>query len=107
MKIELKTTSAQELKTQIFNSVKKETLKTWEIRTDKEGNQFLTHSPEQWADIALLKFIPKEDRLDIQIAWWQKNDEPSVEIKGYYIGRITEILLVHFATMFDEFEIKK
>lgn len=107
MKIVLKTTSAQELINQIFKSVKDETLKTWEIRKDKDGNEFLTHSPEQWADIALLKFIPQKDRLDVQFAWWQKNDEPTIEIKGYYIGRITEILLVHFANMYDEFEIIK
>ena len=107
MKIILKTTSAQGLINQIFKSVKDETLKTWEIRKDKDGNEFLTHSPEQWSDIALLKFIPQKDRLDIQFAWWQKNDEPTLEIKGYYIGRITEILLVHFANMFDEFEIIK
>ncbi len=107
MKIELSTDSAQKLVTQIFKSIEDETLKTWEIRENDKGEKLLTHSPEQWVDKALFKFTPNEDKLVITISWWSKNDEPTEDIKGYYFGRITEILLVHFSATFDKYEIIK
>lgn len=84
--------------------VENETLKTWIIRKDKEGYRYLTHKPEQWYDKALFNLIEKEDKLVFRFIWW-KDKEPEEEIKGYYIGRITEMLLVRFSNYFGKFEI--
>ena len=106
MKIKLFTESAQTLTNAILNSVKDETVKTWEIKKDQNGDEFLTHNPEQWINKALFGFKSEKDKLIIYLTWW-KDKEPTEDIKGYYVGRMTEILLVHFSEMYDKFEIEK
>lgn len=106
MKITLYTKSSQKLADKILSAVENDTIKTWEIKIDKNKSKFLTHSPEQWADKALFGFKAESDKLYLFLTWW-KDKEPTEEIKGYYVGRMTEILLVHFSDMFDVFEIEK
>ena len=76
------------------------------IRKDANDSLFLTHKPEQWIDKALIGFRTEKDKLFIFLTWW-KDKEPTKEIKGYYVGRMTEILLVHFSDMYEKFEIEK
>jgi len=106
MKIKIPTKSAASLKKKIFEAVEDETLKTWVIRKSKEGNSYLTHKPEQWYDLALLSFLAKTDSLEINITHWT-GKQSSKDIDGYYIGRFTEVLLVHFASYYDTFEVIK
>lgn len=106
MRIILNTKSAQKLIDKIFKAIADETIKTWEVKTDKSGSKFLTHNPEQWIDKALFGFKTETDKLVIFLTWW-KDKEPTEDVKGYYVGRITEILLVHFSDMYDKFEIEK
>ena len=106
MQIELYTDSAQALINEILTAVEKETIKTWVVKEDAKGTKYLTHKPEQWYDKALFGFNAKTDKLIISLSWW-KGKEPTEDIKGYYMGRLTEVLLVNFSDKFDEFYIIK
>ena len=106
MKIEIYTDSSQELIDEIFNASREETIKTWIIRESKEGKAFLTHKPDQWVDKALFGFINNKDKLIIHLTWWS-NNVPTEDIKGYYMGRFTEVLLVNFSDKYGKFEIEK
>src|SRR4051812_20140145 len=100
MKIVIPITTGADLKKKIFEAVKDETLKTWEVRTGQV--KYLTHKPTQWYDKVLLKFLVTETILEIDTYWW-KGNVPDEDVKGYYIGRFTEVLLVHFRDDFDDF----
>lgn len=106
MKIELYTDKAQVLTNKIFKSVDDETIKTWISKTDTMGVKYLTHKPEQWEDKAVFVFEAEKFKLVITLLWLTGN-EPTNDIKGYYMGRFTEILLVHFSNEFSKFEIIK
>jgi hypothetical protein len=106
MQFNLSTVSGQALTNEIFDAVENETLKTWLVRESKTGTKYLTHKPDQWYDKALFVFKVKKDKLVILLTWL-KGNEPAEDIKGYYMGRFTEILLVNFSDKFDKFEIIK
>jgi hypothetical protein len=106
MKIIIPTQTGESFKNKIFKYVEDENLKTWLIRKDSDGNKFLTHKPDQWYDLALIGFSIKQNQLEVYLNWW-KGKEPNEDVKGYYIGRFVEILLVHFKNDFINFTISK
>ena len=106
MQIELYTDSGQALINEILNSVEKETVKTWVVKKDGKGIKYLTHKPEQWIDKALFGLENEKGKIVISLVWW-KDQEPTEDIKGYYMGRLTELLLVNFSSKFGKFEIIK
>lgn len=107
MKIELFTMKGQNLINQIFLAASNETIKTWGIRNDDQGERYLTHSPEQWKDKVLFGFKSTHDKVIIELVWWKTYGEPAKDVKGYCIGRLTEMLLVHFIDEFGKFQIIK
>ena len=80
-------------------------LKTWEIKLDNKGEILFNHLPVQWNDKALIKPYISYEKLTLKIVWWNGH-EPEENIKGYIIGRFTEILMVHFRRQFDFLEIR-
>lgn len=106
MKIEIYTKQGKDLIKQIFSAVENEDVKTWVIRTDNKGTKFLTHKPEQWYDKALFSMTTSDEKVAIQLTWW-KDKEPTEDVKSYYVGRLTELLLVNFKNKFGKFEIVK
>jgi hypothetical protein len=106
MKILIQTNSPDQLRSIIFKNVEDEKIKTWIIRKDSSGNRFLTHKPEQWYDLALIGFDATSNQLEARITWW-KDKEPSEDVKGYYLGRFVEILMVHFNRYFNNITITK
>lgn len=107
MKIEIYTKQGESLIKQIFSAVENEDVKTWVIKKNKDGDKLLTHKPEQWCDKALFEMKATEDKVIISLCWWKTKGEPADDIKGYYIGRFTELLLVNFKDKFGKFEIIK
>lgn len=107
MKIKIYGRQGERLIMQIFSAVENEEVKTWVVRKDKDGNKFLTHKPEQWYDKALLSMDAAEDGVTVGIRWWKSVEEPTDDIKGYYIDRFTELLLVNFKNQFEKLEIIK
>lgn len=94
--------------TQLLNAVNKSfddgLLKTWKKVFNDKKEPLYTHIPEQWIDKALIKPTALKDRVRFAINWWTNKGEPTTEIKGYYTGRFTEILLVHFRNYFTKLE---
>jgi hypothetical protein len=107
MRIEIYTKTGESLIRQIFSAIENEDVKTWVIKKNKDGDKFLTHKPEQWCDKALFGLKATDDKVTISLHWWEKIGEPADDIKGYYIGRFTELLLVNFKEKFTKFEIVK
>jgi hypothetical protein len=104
MKITIPTSTGAALEKKIFKAVEDETLKTWEVRSGEV--KYLTHKPEQWYDKVLLRFTVTKEALEVDTYWW-KGNVPNEDVKGYYIGRFTEALLVHFRGDFETFTISK
>ncbi len=106
MKIIIPTQRAEALKNEIFKAVEDEDLKTWVITKDAKNTLYLTHKPAQWNNLALIGFTVKANQLEAYLTWW-KDKEPNEDIKGYYIGRFAEVLLVHFKSQFNNFTVEK
>jgi hypothetical protein len=106
VKITIPTTTGATLKKKIFDAVEDQTLKTWEVRIATNDIKVLTHKPDQWYDRTLLRFTVKKDALVIDTTKW-KGKEADEAANGYFIGRFTEILLVHFSDDFDDFTVSK
>lgn len=104
MNIIAHTTKAQELISRIKTKIDKQEIKTWEIKKS-DSDIVYNHNPEQWSDKALIRPENHNKGLLFEIVWWDKNGEPEVEIKGYIIGRFTEMLMVHFRDQFEYLEI--
>ena len=107
MEIRLKTKNGELLISKIFSAVENEEVRTWIVRKDKDNNKYLTHKPEQWYDKVLFAFNATTEDVIISIRWWKNYEEPNEETKGYYIGRLTELLLVNFKNYYTAFEIIK
>ena len=107
MEIRLKTKNGELLISKIFSAVENEEVRTWIARKDKYNNKYLTHKPEQWYDKVLFAFNATTEDVIISIRWWDNYEEPNEETKGYYIGRLTELLLVNFKNYYTAFEIIK
>ena len=106
MKIKIPTKEAGILKEEIFNAVKDQTLKTWVITVGESGNSYLTHKPDQWYDEAILKFSATNEELQINVDHW-KGKPHNLAVDRYYLGRFIEVLLVHFSSYFETFEVHK
>lgn len=104
MTIYIKTDSPNTLSLAIREAVNNNVLRTWVIVQDGNGEEFLTHSPDQWFKRALLDFTETPGNLVVSIKWYV-NREPGDDVKGYYIGRFTEVLMVHFNDFFNHLEI--
>lgn len=107
MKIEIYTKQGESLIKQIFSAVENENVKTWVLKKNIDGDKFLTHKPEQWCDKVLLGLKATDEKVIVSLYWWENTGEPADDIKGYYIGRFTELLLVNFKEKFTKFEILK
>lgn len=105
MDIDALTNSPQQLVDAINKAIKDGNLKTWE-RVENDKNETLySHTPEQWSEKAMLKPSVYKDKTTFKISWWSKNGEPTTDVKGYILGRFTEILMAHFRKYFTKLEI--
>jgi len=105
MKIEAITGSPKELVAAIDKLMNEGELKTWKIVKDANNQIMYTHTPEQWNEKALITRESKADRVLFGITYWDGKPAPSIELKGYYLGRFTEILLVHLRSQFAKLEV--
>jgi hypothetical protein len=96
MKLEALTTTPSQLVAAIDKGMNDESLKTWKIVKDQNGNVYYTHTPPQWNEIALIAREVGKDRVVFTITHWSGKPVPTKDTEGYYFGRFTEILLVHF-----------
>ena len=107
MKINIKTSNPNALKNAIFSKANDGKLETWAIRKGINNNQYLTHTPDQWEDKALIEIASFNERLDITVNRWEGRSKPTAQEEGICIGRFVEVLLNHFQDYFDNILIIK
>lgn len=105
MKIIAHTKDAHALIKRIKSKIENENIKTWDIIDTNIGDVY-NHTPDQWSNKALIKPEDHDKGLLFKIVWWGKAGEPEVDIKGYIIGRFTEMLMVHCSDLFVYLEIR-
>lgn len=105
MKMEVLTTSPKQLVAAIDKAMNAEELKTWKIvKTSKDEIRY-THTPSQWEGKALIAALAEVNKVVFSIRHWDGKPEPTMDDKGYYFGRFTEVLLVHFRNYFTKLEV--
>lgn len=104
MKIEALTASPAQMVAAIDKAISEGGLQTWKMVKDADGKPLYTHTPQQWSEKALIDREVKQDRVFFTITYWNGKPEPSMDDKGYYFGRFTEVLLVHFRNYITRLE---
>ena len=104
MRIEAITEEPQKLINAINKAIKDEDLKTWTKIVDKKDEILYSHLPQQWNEKAMLKPNIQKDKVRFSMVWWDKNEQPTDETKGYILGRFTEVLMVHFKNYFTHLQ---
>jgi len=104
MQIDAVTGTPKALVDSINKAIKEEDLKTWAIVKNDKDEILYSHTPQQWNEKAMIKPYTKEGRVTFSVSWWSKSGDPGSEVKGYILGRFTEILVVHFRNYFSRLE---
>ena len=79
-------------------------LRTWELVKSKEGEIYYTHTPGDWNGKAIIGRQANDGNVTFTITHWSNVPKPSLDVEGYYFGRFTEVLLVHFRAYFTRLE---
>ena len=103
MKIEAYSNNPKALLNAIEKGIQDEDLKTWTIVKDANDAQYFTHLPEQWFKKVIIKPTVHDDRVTFLMTYFVKN-MPDEATKGYYLGRFTEVLMVHYNHLFSKLE---
>lgn len=105
MKIEIHTADAKRLKAKIIKDAKDGILNTWDHRSNKD-DEFITHSPEQWADKVILVFTPSSDNRDLVVepSFWIGKYIPDADEMGTILGRFSERLWIQYRSEYTSFE---
>lgn len=105
MRIEIHTPSPALLWDNIKRDINNNTLQTWSVVYANQNEEFLTHSPGQWFNKALLQpsSANNPSRLIFTVTWYT-NSVPDEYTRGLFIGRFTEVLLAHYKSSFSKLE---
>lgn len=116
MKIVLTTDSSISailLRKQIISALKGEdsntTLNTWSYKQSKEKFDIAYHNLTQYTETpennVLFRINIDGANVEFIVAWWSNNPSPSHEMQCLHVGRLVEMLLVHFSNQFTKFSI--
>ena len=82
---------------------------TWDFKTTDEGEEVLIHTTQQWDKKGCISLTESEDNDDVQVSfyYWSsfKKEKWNGDEDKYYLGRFTELILVHFYPQIDSVEI--
>lgn len=85
------------------------TIDTWDFKTTDDGEEVLIHTTQQWDKKGCLSLTESEDNdyVLVKFHYWSsfKKEERSGDEGMYYLGRFTELILVHFYPQIDSVEI--
>ncbi|MDI1254549.1 MAG: hypothetical protein PSV16_00485 [Flavobacterium sp.] len=102
MRIEAITNHPAQLQNAINKAFKDNDLKTWSVKKNDKMEDRYTHTG-QWEDKAIIKPELLTKKMTFTVIGWE-NNPPNEATKGYYLGRFTEILMVHFRNYFNHLE---
>lgn len=82
---------------------------TWDYTTTDKDVEVLIHTTQQWEDVGNIHLDPSKDNDYIVVSFyywtkWTKNHTKGNE-EAYYLGRFTELILVHFYPQIDKVEV--
>lgn len=85
------------------------TIDTWDYTTTGKGVEVLIHTTQQWDDVGNIHLDASKENDCIIVSFhywtkWLENNEKGNE-EAYYLGRFTELILVHFYPQIDSVEI--
>ena len=82
---------------------------TWDIKTADDGEEVLIHTTQQWEEKGCLSLTPSKDNdfIKVKFHYWSsfKKEERNGDEDKYYLGRFTELILVHFYPQIERVEI--
>lgn len=82
---------------------------TWDIKTADDGEEVLIHTTQQWDKKGCISLTESEDNDYVQVSfyYWSsfKKEKWNGDEDKYYLGRFTELILVHFYPQIEKVEI--
>ena len=82
---------------------------TWAFKNTDEGEEVLIHTTQQWDKKGCISLTESEDNDYVQVSfyYWSsfKKEKWNGDEDKYYLGRFTELILVHFYPQIDSVEI--
>ena len=82
---------------------------TWDFKTTDEGEEVLIHTTQQWDKKGCISLTESEDNDYVQVSfyYWSsfKKEKWNGDEDKYYLGRFTELILVHFYPQIERVEI--
>lgn len=85
------------------------TIDTWNYTTADDGEEVLIHTTQQWDKKGCLSLAPSKDNdfIKVKFYYWSsfKEEERSGDEDKYYLGRFTELILVHFYPQIESVKI--
>jgi hypothetical protein len=103
------TPSAARLKEEILGRVSEKVdangkgIVTWQVAETDSSEKILVHTADQWAEkgCIVLKQVPGRNELQVRFHYWDSWEERNNEDDKIMLGRLTELLLVHFSYFVD------
>lgn len=107
------TFSAARLRDRILKAVKgdlpEETIDTWSYARATDSIDVIFHNPPQYVEVSennvLFRVDLNGENVIFSTAFWSRNPKPSMEMNCLHVGRLTEMILVHFLGEFSKFSI--
>lgn len=82
---------------------------TWDITSTDKDVEVLIHTTQQWEEKGCLSLIASKnnDYVLVKFYYWSsfKEKDRNGDEENYYLGRFTELVLVHFYSLMDKVEI--
>lgn len=82
---------------------------TWDYTTNDKNEERLIHTTQQWEKKGCLRLTASKnnDYVQADFRYWSsfKEDERNGDEDKYYLGRFTELILVHFYPQIEKVEI--
>ena len=84
-------------------------IETWDYTTTDKKVEVLIHTTQQWEDIGNIHLDASENNEYVVASfhywteWLKEHDKENEE--AYYLGRLTELILVHFYSKMTKLEI--
>lgn len=85
------------------------TIDTWDFTTNRQDEERLIHTTQQWEKKGCLKLTASDNNecILVEFHYWSKfkEEDRNGDEDKYYLGRFTELILVHFYLQIDSVEI--
>lgn len=115
MSYKIHTNDAKAAIAEIFKRVKAgkdsngKEIKPWDIAKTDAEEEVLVHTTGQWEEKGCISLssTSKNDAVNVIFHYWKKykKEDRSGDEGQYYLGRFTELILVHFEGLYSKIEI--